>query len=69
MTREQHLQWAKKRALEYLDTNDVRGAVMSILSDLRKHPETDYPAFLGVIGIGYAGANDADGARKFIEGF
>lgn len=39
MTREEHLEWAKKRALEYLDAHDPAQAFTSMMSDLRKHPE------------------------------
>lgn len=40
MTRQEHLEWAKTRALEYADQGDVTSAVASITSDLAKHPET-----------------------------
>lgn len=39
MTRDEHLAWAKARALEYLDAGDLKNAVISMLSDLRKHHE------------------------------
>lgn len=39
MTRDEHLAWAKKRALEYVDAGDVRQGFTSMLSDLSKHPE------------------------------
>jgi hypothetical protein len=39
MTRGEHLEWAKKRALEYLDSGDVRQGFTSMLSDLTKHEE------------------------------
>jgi hypothetical protein len=39
MTREEHLNWAKTRAFEYLDRNEPDNALASILSDLGKHPE------------------------------
>ena len=40
MTRDEHLAWCKKRALEYVDDWDVRSAICSMMSDLQKHPET-----------------------------
>jgi hypothetical protein len=41
MTREQHLAWAKERALEYLDAgHDPAHTAASMISDLRKHEET-----------------------------
>ena len=34
------MQWCKNRALQYVDLGDIDQAMASILSDLRKHPET-----------------------------
>lgn len=39
MTREEHLEWAKKRALEYLENGDYPNAINSMMSDLGKHEE------------------------------
>jgi hypothetical protein len=40
VTRDEHLEFAKKRALEYLDRdNNPQEAFTSMLSDLRKHPD------------------------------
>lgn len=44
MTRSEHLQWAKTRALEYVKTGDFNSAVTSMLSDLSKHEETKQSA-------------------------
>jgi hypothetical protein len=41
MTRDEHLEWAKKRALEYLDAGDPAQGFTSMLSDMRKHPELE----------------------------
>lgn len=40
MTRAEHLQWAKTRALAYVTHGDLPNAFTSMLSDLRKHPQT-----------------------------
>lgn len=40
ITRDEHLQWCKDRALEYVTAGDLQQALASMLSDLRKHPET-----------------------------
>lgn len=40
MTREEHLEFAKQRALAYLP-GDPAQAFISMLSDLRKHPELE----------------------------
>lgn len=39
-TRAEHLQWAKDRALEYVDAGDLVAALTSLGSDLWKHPDT-----------------------------
>jgi hypothetical protein len=36
MTRQEHLDWCKKRALEYADRGDVAQAITSIGSDLHR---------------------------------
>jgi len=41
MNREQHLQWCKNRALEYVEQNDLKNAFASFQSDMSKHPETN----------------------------
>jgi len=41
MNRQEHMAWAKRRALEYVDTGDVKNAFASMASDLGKHPETE----------------------------
>ncbi len=40
MTREEHLDWCKQRAIEYAARGDLQGAWTSMVSDLNKHPET-----------------------------
>lgn len=70
-TREEHLAWCKKRALEYVDAGDMRNAYASMASDLGKHPDT---ANHSAIGLGMAllasgHLNSATEMRKFIEGF
>jgi hypothetical protein len=39
-TREEHMTWCKRRALQYVDAGDPDQALQSMLSDLGKHPET-----------------------------
>ena len=40
-TRAEHLAWCKQRALEYVEQGDLHNAFASLMSDLRKHPETE----------------------------
>jgi hypothetical protein len=69
MNRAEHLQWCKRRALEYLP-HDPQGAVASMISDLGKHPETANLTDLGMLGICELQSPDpVPGVRKFIEGF
>jgi TolA-binding protein len=69
-TREEHLEWCKQRALEYLDQGKIVDAITSMMSDLAKHPETkpsnEYLIMLGMIA---ARDRDSDAARRFITGF
>jgi hypothetical protein len=72
MTRDEHLAWCKKNALEYLDRGDVRQGFTSMLSDLSKHPELkDHMG--GKIGVGFMllpGWIDNDReVRRWIVGF
>ena len=41
MTRAEHLQWSKDRALQYVNAGDLHNAFASMCSDLRKHPELE----------------------------
>lgn len=40
MTRTEHMLWAKKRALQYVEDGNLKEAYSSIASDLQKHDET-----------------------------
>ncbi len=73
MTREEHLQWAKDRALEYADKGDVANAIGSLRSDLGKHPDTAESIglvdelMMPLVMAGHLSTPVA--LRKFIEGF
>lgn len=70
-SRAEHLAWCKERALEYVERREYANAVASMLSDLRKHPETAAsggPAFV-MLGIDAVRRADPEGVRKFITGF
>jgi hypothetical protein len=66
-----HLEWCKKRALAYCDQGYLQQALSSMISDLRKHPETaDHPAiWLGVGLMSFGDMTTSGQVRKFIEGF
>ncbi|MBO0360654.1 hypothetical protein J0X19_22025 [Hymenobacter sp. BT186] len=70
MSRAEHLQWAKDRALAYVDAGDLASAGASFLSDLSKHPAIKP----GTVHLLYAlealsgGLNTPDKVRAFING-
>jgi hypothetical protein len=73
MTRDEHLEWAKKRALEYIDREgDSRQAFTSMLSDLDKHPELENHAGKR-IGVGFilldGWIDNRAEVRRWIVGF
>jgi hypothetical protein len=69
MTRDEHLEWCKKRALEYLDRGDIQNAVTSMLYDMDKHPETKVIEPLFMLGMQTIIDRNAEAARRFIVGF
>ena len=73
MTRDEHLEWAKRRALEYLDRGDWLEAWTSLASDLMKHPDLEkHPGIeIGMMFITMPNSNytNVEEMRRFIEGF
>ena len=71
MDRQEHLEWCKKRALEYIDAGDFNQAYTSMASDLGKHPDTAGHAGIelgmGLLMIGQL--STVNEMRKFILGF
>jgi hypothetical protein len=57
MTRAEHLNWCKQRALEYVATGDLSQAVASMTSDLHQAPRN------GIVGA-HAGNAWHDGNRQ-----
>lgn len=70
MTRQEHLAWAKQRALEYLP-DDPAGAIASMLSDLTKHEETADHIGMQLTGLLLMSGlmEGPDAVRRHIEGF
>lgn len=71
MTRAEHLQWCKDRALEYAEKGDLTNAWGSMVSDLNKHDETrGHGAIqLGMMMVMSGNLKTKDEMKKFIEGF
>lgn len=70
-TRDEHLAWCKRRALDELKHGGVANGVTSMLSDLNKHPETALRAGspLAALGMMAVMSGNEGEARRFIEGF
>ena len=72
MTRDEHLQWCKDRAIAEMEFSKVpKQGVISMLSDLRKHPETagHIGSELGMMLMLGGQLNTEDKVRDFIRGF
>ena len=71
MTRAEWLQFAKDRAGEYLDQDDVPNAWSSFRSDMGKHPETANHSALMLGDQHLFGGfwKTPDDARRFINGY
>lgn len=71
MTREEHMNWCKGRALQYANAGDINNAWGSMVSDLNKHPETEGHAAinLGMMMLMGGHLSSRDEMVKFIEGF
>lgn len=71
MTRQEHLEWCKQRALEYVDIGDMGQAWASMASDMKKHTETQNHAGieLGTMMVLAGHLSSPHEMRKFILGF
>jgi len=70
-TRAEHMDWCKKRALEYCEKGDLQNAFSSMASDLAKHQETaeHIGIQLGMMQLMGGMLNAPSQMRSFIEGF
>lgn len=71
MTRKDHLDWCKQRALECVTRGDLTGAYASMVSDLSKDSSTaNHPALeLGSMLFFTGNLNTQHEMKNFIEGF
>ncbi len=69
MNRQEHIQWCKDRALEYVELGDLTNAVASMSSDIEKHDETKghSGALLGVMEL--LGSPSQESIKRWINGF
>ena len=70
MTRQEHLNFCKQRALEYVDIGDYNQAITSMLSNLSKHEGTKnhVGTELGIMLLTSNFLKTADKVRDFING-
>jgi hypothetical protein len=66
-----HLTWCKERAKEYIRNGDLDEAMSSMISDLKKHPDTEHHGAIALmVQMKMAGAlSTAEEMERFIEGF
>jgi hypothetical protein len=72
MNVQEHIDWCKQRALEYVEVGDLANAVASMMSDLRKGPVMpDSGLLLGLYQIVLLDVQkgDKDAVRRWITGF
>lgn len=70
LTRSEHLAWAKRRALEYVERGELDNAIASLLSDLQKHEETQTSTGPLLLMMGVTEKERGpDAVRRWIEGF
>lgn len=70
MTRAEHIAWCKQRAIAEMDySKDPKQGIISMMSDIRKHPETNSPLLSALCMAELLGQPTVEKARKFIEGF
>lgn len=71
MTRQEHLQWCKTRALEYVEAGDLNGAYQSMVSDLGKFIGTEnHPAIeMGLLLLMQGQLSNRETMTDFINGF
>ena len=65
-TRDEHLQWCKDRAMEYVKRGELLEGVTSMMSDMDQHPETKLPPVLSQLGL-LAAVDAQKGDRRAVE--
>jgi len=71
ITRQEHLDWCKQRALQILGSGDIDGAYASMASDLEKDESTKGHAAigLGLMMLMSGFLSTPEKMRNFIHGF
>ncbi len=70
MTREEHIKWCKDRAIQQMEfSHDPKQGVVSMMSDIRKHPETNSEVLQSLCMMTLMGPCNERSVREFINGF
>jgi len=70
MTANEHLAWAKARAIKYVECGDLTNAVASMASDLTKHGAFRGAGYQKATLIGSSEiSKGAEAVRRWINGF
>jgi hypothetical protein len=71
MDRSEHMAWCKKRALAFVEIDDIQQAYMSMVSDLQKHAGTvnHVGIEMGMMLMVSGNLKTPLEMRNFIEGF
>lgn len=71
MTRAEHIAWCKRRAIEEMEfSHDPKQGVISMMSDIRKHPETNSETLKALcLATLLSRPCTEQIVREFIEGF
>ena len=69
LPRDKYVERCKQRALDYLDRNDLKNAVVSFVSNMNARPDCELPHHLAALGVLLLMGDDALGWRTLIEEF
>ena len=67
--RDKYVERCKQRAFDYLDQDDLNGAVASFVKNMNARPDCEVPHHLASLGVLLLMENDALGWRALIEEF
>jgi hypothetical protein len=68
-TREEHVEWCKQLARKDLDRGDLQDACATMMGRMAEHPECGVNPAIAALGIMYVMQDDAEGVRRWVEGF
>lgn len=69
-TRAEHIAWCKERAFKEMDYyKDPKQGIISMMSDLRKHPDTNSPTLQMMCTLELMKSPTISSAGEFINGF